>query len=90
MKRSRDQHATAALDAAAGPDDTPSQLVSASELLLMCREALSSEELQIIELRGQNLSWQQIGQIMELSPDAVRMQLKRATQRVTEQFGLVE
>lgn len=86
----RDPHTVEALEVAPDSAATPSQIVSAQELVAKCRDALTHEEQQIIELRAQNLSWQQIGDRLGQSADAVRMQLKRATQRVCDQYGLVE
>ncbi len=86
----RDERGGHMLDVARDKVETPSQVVSAQELILKCRQALSEAEQQIVELRGQHLSWQEISEMLGQSPDALRMQLKRATDRVSRQFDLVE
>jgi RNA polymerase sigma factor (sigma-70 family) len=46
--------------ALAGRDPTPSSVVAGKELLEQARQRLSEEERQLVELRGQGLSWEEV------------------------------
>ncbi len=76
------------LETIATNEDRPSQIASAHELIARCCEALSDEERQIAELRGQAKSWQEVADILGDTPDSRRMQLNRAIERVSKKFGL--
>ncbi|HEY6564335.1 MAG TPA: sigma-70 family RNA polymerase sigma factor [Pirellulaceae bacterium] len=71
-----------------GDEESPSQIASAQELIAQCCAALTDEERQIAELRGQAKSWKEVAEIMGDKPDARRMQLHRAIERVSQIFGL--
>jgi RNA polymerase sigma-70 factor (ECF subfamily) len=70
--------------AAAGPDRT----VSGREVLEQFRARLSEEERRIADLRGEGRSWAEIAGLMGGAPQARRMQLARAADRVAGELGL--
>lgn len=64
------------------PQQTPSQLASQRELISIFRSQLSPEELQILDLRQQQLGWQEIAlKLGAPSPDAVRKRYERAMEQ---------
>jgi RNA polymerase sigma factor (sigma-70 family) len=74
--------------AATGP--SPSELVAGEELLHRFRQGLSAEERQLADLRVQGLSWADIAAQLGGRPQARRMQLARAIERVAQELGLEE
>lgn len=89
----RDQRREVALlegDAApaGNADGTPSQQVSAAELIRECRKRLTIDELQIVQQRIDGKSWGEIGQQLGLTADAARRRHARAIERVTQEMGL--
>jgi RNA polymerase sigma factor (sigma-70 family) len=72
--------------AAAGP--SPSQLVAGAELLQEFRQRLSAEERHLADLRAQDRGWAEIAAEVGGTPEARRMQLTRAVDRVARQLGL--
>lgn len=71
-----------------GFDATASRIASGRELLDLVRSRLSPDELQIAELRSQNHSWAEIADKLGGKPDAVRVKLSRALDRVTKELKL--
>jgi RNA polymerase sigma-70 factor (ECF subfamily) len=71
---------------AAGP--SPSSAVAHQELLREFRNRLSDEERQIADHRAMGRAWSEIATAVGSSPDAVRMQLNRAIDRVSQELGL--
>jgi RNA polymerase sigma-70 factor (ECF subfamily) len=69
---------------------SPSQLVSGQELLARFRQALSSEENQLADLRSQGFSWAEIAAQLGGAVEARRSQLSRAIERVSRELGLDE
>lgn len=64
------------------PQQTPSQLASQRELVSLFRSQLSAEELQILDLRQQQLGWQEIAlKLGAPSADAVRKRYERAMEQ---------
>ncbi len=76
------------IDRVTAREPTPSQQVACKELLKCFREKLTSEELELTELRGQALSWAAIAQMLGGTPQARRMQLSRAVERVVRELRL--
>jgi RNA polymerase sigma-70 factor (ECF subfamily) len=72
--------------AAAGP--SPSDLVAGQELLQAFRERLSEEEHQLADLRAEGRAWAEIVAQLGGTPQARRMQLTRAIERVALELGL--
>lgn len=70
--------------------DTSSQSISIAEVVDRCRQALTEDERQIADLRSQNKTWEQIAKQMGGTADGRRVQMARATTRITQQFGLEE
>jgi len=67
---------------------TPSQLVAGAELLQAFRQRLSAEERRLADLRAQDRGWAEIAAEVGGTPEARRMQLTRAVDRVARQLGL--
>jgi DNA-directed RNA polymerase specialized sigma24 family protein len=66
----------------------PSQVVAGREFLEQFRARLTEEERQLADLRAQGLPWAEIAQCMGGTPQARRMQLARAADRVAHELGL--
>ncbi len=69
---------------------TPSQQIAANELLMEAQRRLSPEERKLVELRNQGLEWNDIGQQLQASPEALRKKLARALDRVAVELGVDE
>jgi RNA polymerase sigma-70 factor (ECF subfamily) len=67
---------------------SPSQLVAGTELLQELRRRLSAEERLLADLRAQGWGWAEIAAEVGGTPEARRMQLTRAVERVARQLGL--
>jgi RNA polymerase sigma-70 factor (ECF subfamily) len=80
---------TAELNVAA-PGPSPSDLVAGQELLQAFRERLSQEEHQLADLRAEGRAWAEIAAQLGGTPQARRMQLTRAIERVALELGLDE
>src|SRR6266852_849929 len=71
-------------------EETPSNLVSARELLEKFREGLSAEERSLADLRAEGHKWTEIAAQVGGTPEALRKKLARAIDRVGQQLGLEE
>jgi RNA polymerase sigma-70 factor (ECF subfamily) len=69
---------------------SPSEQVTARELLEEARRRLTPAERQLLELRQQGHEWADIGRELGGTPAALRMQLTRAVERVSQELGLDE
>jgi RNA polymerase sigma factor (sigma-70 family) len=76
--------------ALAGFDPTPSSVIAGKELLEQARLRLSEEERQLVELRGQGLSWEEVAGSLGGTAGARRNQLARALDRVAHELRIVE
>jgi RNA polymerase sigma factor (sigma-70 family) len=76
--------------ALAGRDPTPSSVVAGKELLEQARQRLSRDERQLVELRGQGLSWEEVAVSLGGTAGARRNQLARALDRVVQELQLDE
>jgi RNA polymerase sigma factor (sigma-70 family) len=76
--------------ALAGRDPTPSSVVADKDLLEQARQRLSAEERQLVELRGQGLSWEKVAASLGGTAGARRNQLARALDRVARELRLDE
>ena len=74
--------------AVAADDPSPSAVVSHRELLSEFRRRLSESERQLAEYRALNLGWAEIAAKVGGHPDALRMQLTRAVDRICQELGL--
>jgi RNA polymerase sigma-70 factor (ECF subfamily) len=72
----------------ASADPSPSQQVSAQELLREFRRRLSEEERQLAEQRADGRDWAAIAAERGASPEALRKQLARAVARVAQELGM--
>jgi RNA polymerase sigma factor (sigma-70 family) len=70
------------------PSPSPSQMVAEAELLQTFRSRLSPAEQQLADQRGAGRSWKEIAAAVGGSPDALRVQLARACDRVGHALGL--
>jgi RNA polymerase sigma factor (sigma-70 family) len=80
----------AALSQVADPQPSASEMLSRRELLERMRAALTEEERQIADLRGEGLAWDQVAEQLGGSAQARRMQLSRGIERVGRALGLDE
>jgi len=92
-RQRRDQRRTVGTDADAlaqvtDPQPTPEELVAGAEMLQRVRQRLSDEERQLVDLRGDGLSWEQIADRQGGTAQARRMQLARAIDRVAGELGV--
>jgi RNA polymerase sigma factor (sigma-70 family) len=76
--------------ALASQDPTPSSVVAGKELLEQVRQRLSEEERQLVELRGQGLSWEEVAASQGGTAGARRNQLARALDRVAAELRIDE
>jgi RNA polymerase sigma factor (sigma-70 family) len=74
----------------ASRDASPSRQVAARELLDEARRLLSPEERALLERREQGGDWAAIADELGGTPDALRMRLARAVDRVAQCLGLDE
>jgi RNA polymerase sigma-70 factor (ECF subfamily) len=78
-----------ALDLAA-PEATASRQLAARDLLEAVHQRLSPEERALVEYRNQGLKWDDIARRLDGNPDALRLKLARALDRVALELGLEE
>jgi RNA polymerase sigma-70 factor (ECF subfamily) len=76
------------LERAIAPGPSPSELISGQELLERFRAGFTDEERAIAGLRKDGLGWDEITAQLGGTPQARRMQLARAVERVSRQMGL--
>jgi RNA polymerase sigma-70 factor (ECF subfamily) len=81
------QHGNEALDLV-DPHPSPSSQVATQDLLQEMRRHLSAEEQQLVDLRYQGYSWEEIAAQVGSHTDAVRMRFGRALSRVLGELGL--
>jgi RNA polymerase sigma-70 factor (ECF subfamily) len=70
------------------PQPTPEEMVAGAEMLQRVRQRLSDEERQLVDLRGDGLSWEEIADRQGGTAQARRMQLARAIDRVAGELGV--
>jgi RNA polymerase sigma-70 factor (ECF subfamily) len=87
--RRRVQGGVEALDLAAA-EPTASRQLAARELLEAAHQRLAPEERALVECRNQGLTWDEIARQLGGSPDALRVKLARALDRVAVELGLEE
>jgi RNA polymerase sigma-70 factor (ECF subfamily) len=83
-------HAEATESGLVAPGPSPSEAVANEDLLRRVRERLTDEEQRLADWRASGDSWEQIAARGGKSPDAARMQLTRALDRVTSELRLEE
>jgi RNA polymerase sigma factor (sigma-70 family) len=69
-------------------EESPSELISARELLQKVRERFSDEERRLAELRAQGMGWAAVAGELGGTPEGRRKQLARAMERVGSELGL--
>jgi RNA polymerase sigma-70 factor (ECF subfamily) len=74
----------------AARDARPSEQVAGAELLDEFRRRLSADERQLADKRAAGLGWSEIAAERGESPEALRKQLARAIDRVSQELGLEE
>ncbi len=76
--------------ALAGRDPSPSSVVAGKDLLDEVRQRLNEEERQLVALRSQGLSWEEVAASLGGTAGARRNQLARALDRVSAELRLDE
>jgi RNA polymerase sigma factor (sigma-70 family) len=74
----------------AGAGETPSQIISARELLQQCQQRLNAEERSLLDMRRAGRGWDEIGLAVGKSGEAVRKQFGRTIKRVSDELGMEE
>ncbi len=74
----------------AGGGASPSQIVSARDLLQQCQQRLNDEERSMLEMRRAGRSWDEIGLAIGKTGEAVRKQFGRTMKRVSDELGIEE
>jgi RNA polymerase sigma-70 factor (ECF subfamily) len=77
-----------ALEAVADARFTPSRVLAGRELLDRVRAHLTEEERYLADQRGLGRDWAELAAELGVKPDALRMRLTRALDRVARQLGL--
>lgn len=67
---------------------TPSQVVLRREVVARIRTMLGERDAVAIDMMLENRDWNEIGQALGLQPDAARMRVRRALDRVRRDLGL--
>lgn len=83
----RNGHALADIDIP-DPNDSPSQIIAGRELIELIEGRLSPEERETAKLRRQGKSWNDIGNELNNSGEALRKRLSRSCQRILEELGI--
>lgn len=68
----------------------PASVLVSRELIEQVRSRLTADELSLMEQRAEGLGWDVIAAAMGQQPNAVRMRLTRALDRVATELGLEE
>jgi RNA polymerase sigma-70 factor (ECF subfamily) len=76
--------------ALAGQEPSPTSVVADKELLDEVRKRLSEVDRQLVELRGQGLSWEEVAAFLGGTAGAWRNQLARALDRIAVELKLDE
>lgn len=69
-------------------DLPPDEVLSSAELLDLVHARLSGEEREMADRRAEGCSWDDIARRMGGKPQARRMQLARAIERISKELGL--
>jgi RNA polymerase sigma factor (sigma-70 family) len=92
--RSRDYRRNQAIDPdqwqVAAADPSPSQVAAGRDLLQALRQRLTENERRLADLRAEGRDWADIAAQLGGTPQARRMQLVRAVERVVGELGLDE
>lgn len=72
------------------PGAGPAEQVAARELLAVALGRLLPHERRLLDLRQEGRGWDEIAAVVGGRPDALRMQLGRATDRIVRELGLDE
>lgn len=68
--------------------DSPSRIVADRDLMAEVRRRMTTEELQLADLRAAGLDWNEIAVKLKGNPDSLRKKLTRAVDRITTELGL--
>jgi len=79
-----------ALASVASAEPSPSRIVACRELLAQVRQRLDQRELELVDLRAAGLGWAEIADRVGGSPQARRMQLARAIDRLARELRFDE
>jgi RNA polymerase sigma factor (sigma-70 family) len=66
---------------------TPSQISIRREIMDRLRASLPAEEVLAVDMMLENRDWHEIGDAIGMKPDAARMKVRRAIERIREQMA---
>lgn len=69
---------------------TPSQVAIHKEVVTRIRVLLGEDDARIVDMMLENRSWKEIGDMLNVQPDAARMRVRRALDRIKKDIGLSE
>ncbi len=67
---------------------TPSQIAIRQEVLDRVRRLLGPDDALAVDMMLENRDWKEIGSLLGIEPDAARMRVRRAIDRVRKKVGL--
>lgn len=71
----------------ANRETSPSQVALRREVVARIRELLSKEDAKAIDMMLENRDWNEIGEVLGVRADTVRMRVRRALDRVRNEIG---
>lgn len=72
------------------PSLTPSQIAIRHEVLERVRSQLGPADARAVDMMLEGRDWKEIGAALGMEPDAARMRVRRALDRVRARFGVVD
>jgi RNA polymerase sigma factor (sigma-70 family) len=69
---------------------TPSQIAIRREVLDRVRHLLGPEDARVVDMMLENRDWKEIGTAIGIEPDAARMRVRRALDRVRALFAVAD
>ena len=67
---------------------TPSQIVLRREVILKIRSMLTNDDAKAVDMMLENRDWKEIGDMLGVRPDAARMRVRRALDKVRSEIGV--
>jgi RNA polymerase sigma factor (sigma-70 family) len=84
----RTEHAVDAAERLVDPDPSPSEIVARREMVQAIRDRLTGEERHLADQRALGRPWAEIAAELDARPDALRVRLDRAIDRISRELRL--